>query len=476
MEEKQNTSLKRIYPDLNIEKWSIWQPANSRKSLQAKELERSINLPNGNRITTKVTVGFTHLGCLTTEDQKVYYALIRIWEEDGRPEVLCFSLRRLAKVLGRPWCGKTAKALSQSLLRLQATPFSWVNSYYDSTKKEAFKHLKAFHILIDLEIAETEVNGHITKQASCCKFHDLIDQNIRNNHTKPILFDTIVSFESGVAQMLYKHIDLMMADKLHWERRTKLAFEDLSLEGKDYGKPSVRKRILEKVCQEINGCPISTGMIKISIRKTEDGKDYKIVVDKTPNRPKLTSAEKNKARASGKAALQKPDTTKDQIAVQAETLVKYFYRLFHNLDKADPSAKEIKQATGLISCYGFEVAKNIVGFSHKAAKKTNYDPQTFGGILQYAPKAIAELERKQKEQQKLQTQTETQRDKEEEECAQLETHLKTISKEQYNAIYETAKLRLLNELPWLKDMQESATFRLALYREMVYELEQKEKE
>ena len=78
----------RIYPELNLEKWSIWQPTNSRTKPKAKILERQIQLPGSSQVMAKVKVGFTDLGVLTTEDQKVYYALIKMWEEDGRPEIL----------------------------------------------------------------------------------------------------------------------------------------------------------------------------------------------------------------------------------------------------------------------------------------------------------------------------------------------------------------------------------------------------
>ena len=79
--------VEKIRSELNIEKWSIWHPTNSRKKPKVRVIARQIDLPNGNQAITKVKVGFTDLGVLTTDDQKVYYALIKMWEEDERPEV-----------------------------------------------------------------------------------------------------------------------------------------------------------------------------------------------------------------------------------------------------------------------------------------------------------------------------------------------------------------------------------------------------
>ncbi len=97
-------ALEKIRPELNLEKWPIWQPAKSKNQPVERIIEREISLPGGNKLSARVEIGFTNRGDLTTEDQRTYYALVQQWEESGRSEEFTFlSLRHLAKRLRKRW-------------------------------------------------------------------------------------------------------------------------------------------------------------------------------------------------------------------------------------------------------------------------------------------------------------------------------------------------------------------------------------
>ena len=483
MKEK-NTSLDRIHPELNIEKWSIWQPAHSRRKPKRRVIERHTDLEDGNKIIATVEVGFTDWGVLTTDDQKVYYAIIKIWEAEGRPQIIYFSLRRLAKMLNKKWGTGVAKSIVKSLRKLHDTPFAWIDSYFDSTTKKNARHLKSFHILSDLQILEKSVDENTTKQACCCRFHDLIDNNLRNNHTKPLLFNTIISFDNDIAQLLYKHIDLIMADKFHYERRSKALLEDLGLEGQDYNWLSHRKRILEKACKEINGKPISTGFIKVAIKQTEDQKDYKLVFDKVKvaTKPKTINIEATqpKPQQNDKTTPPSPSPSPSQNKPESKTvtlsapqqLVHYFYKLFHNLDTPSPTAKEIGQAATLINDYGLDLAKYTIEFSRAAAAKTNFQPQTFGGILHYAPKAAAQFVKNQQLQQQQLQQQAQQQQQEQEAREKIVAHLRTTLAERFTIVEQQASQQLLRESPFLQGMEQTTLFKDHLYHLMLYLIRQ----
>src|SRR5690554_952348 len=87
-------TIERIRPELNLEKWSIWQPAKSQNALKTKIIEREITLADGSRVNATVRVAPTTEGALTTEDQKTYYALVKCWEENDRPEAVAFFSMR----------------------------------------------------------------------------------------------------------------------------------------------------------------------------------------------------------------------------------------------------------------------------------------------------------------------------------------------------------------------------------------------
>ena len=65
----------------NLEKWpAIWQPSKSRNQKALRVFEREVASADGSRMVSRAEVGYTHLGTLTTKDQRMYYALIHLWE------------------------------------------------------------------------------------------------------------------------------------------------------------------------------------------------------------------------------------------------------------------------------------------------------------------------------------------------------------------------------------------------------------
>jgi hypothetical protein len=282
-------TLERIIrPELNIERWSIWQPSSSRAAPRPRIIIREVTLENGSKVTSKVKVHYTDEGALTTFDQRVYYALIRIWEEEGRSiGTTNFSLRRLARILKMSWGPSTHKALLSSLTRLHITPFSWEHAFFDKEKGETLRTTgNAFHILSELHIEQWEKGKAITREQARFRFGERILKNLYANYTRPVCLDAVLSINSEIGQLLYTHIDLKIYGeaKTKYVRNTKeLFFGDLALEGKTYRYPSKRKEKIEPALKELCGLRISDGVISsATLEPTKDGKDYKIIIVKSP--------------------------------------------------------------------------------------------------------------------------------------------------------------------------------------------------
>jgi hypothetical protein len=94
----------------------------------------------------------------------------------------------------------------------------------------------------------------------------------------------------------------------------------------------------------------------------------------------------------------KPASAMNPLVVQAEELVTYFYRRFHGTAHPDPTPKELQHATRLITKYGVERARYVVDFSYDQAPETDYRPQVFGGIVQYASAAVTAYDEHQARQ------------------------------------------------------------------------------
>ena len=104
--------------------------------------------------------------------------------------------------------------------------------------------------------------------------------------------------------------------------------------------------------------------------------------------------------AATPAPVQEPTTP---VTAQARELVEHFYQRFHGTTHS--TSKAINQAIALIAQHGIDLARFIVDFAHREAGKTNYHPQTFGGILQYAPRAVTEHAKENARRKAQQTMT-----------------------------------------------------------------------
>lgn len=468
-----------IRAELNIEKWpAIWRPAHSPKTAALRILEREQTLKDGTHLRARVEVGFSHLGELTTEDQKTYYALVKHWEEGGRSaQQTFFSMRALARSLRKRWGTNVITSITDSLRRLRATPVSWENAYFDSGHHETLEEIDTFNVLAELKIVRRKVAGQITREAGYFRFNDFTLNNLLANHTKPVLFETILRFRSELAQLLYAHLDLILADKRTYERRTKELFRDLALAGTEYARVYERKRALSRALAELKGVPLTTGIIAtIGIEKTRDGTDYKLTVTKGSARSQPV---RNVAPGGGVATI--PLHPVAPTAIQAEELVQHFYKRFHNIQQIYPQNKELTQATALAAQHGFERAKYIVDYAYLAAAKTGYLPQTFGGILQYTSRAVNAYDeflaaRKasanaREEAKARETFDLLQSRMAEKKRREAEERLASLPQPEYEAFYAKTKTAVVKRSVWLGNQSaESEAFKRIIRSAMIAEL------
>src|SRR5207247_7231596 len=83
--------VEKIRSELNIEKWpAIWQPSKSKNKPSLRTMQRELTGDDGSRIVSRIEVGYTQLGTLTTEEQKLLYVLIKLWEDSGKPDAQVF--------------------------------------------------------------------------------------------------------------------------------------------------------------------------------------------------------------------------------------------------------------------------------------------------------------------------------------------------------------------------------------------------
>ncbi len=436
-------TVQKIHPEVNMEKWAFWKPSKSPdKTLKLQIIERTVRLADGSTLTSKVQVGFTERGSLTTEDRKIYYALIKIWEEQGRPDGLVpLSLRRLAAELNKKWGSNVIAALTESLLRLRLTPFTWENSYYNAHSKETEHLLTAFTTLSELKIIQRKRDGHVTREGGHFRFNEHILRNLLHHHTKPFYLSTLLKLKTEIAQLLYAYVDLIMADKMHYERCSAGLFQELGLKAKAYRKPSNRKQKLLKALRELQGVRLSSGILNdVRLVRTKDQKDYKVVFRKCPETKEPTpypSQERNCAGSlqsslslkGGGGGLVKDNHTPPSHKMARDLVVGFHQAL--QCPNHQPTDRELDQAAALIVSHGVDAARAIVNFALAEAKKTGFQMCTFGAITQYVTQAVQHIATRQKTrkltQQQLQQSVAKVLAEEAQECVELDAYYTSLS-------------------------------------------------
>jgi hypothetical protein len=246
-------------------------------------------------------------------------------------------------------------------------------------------------------VIERRQDGAVNSSQGYFKFNDHILTNLQLNYTKPVCIEEFFKLRSEIAQLIYSHIDLILFDKSKYERKTRALFDDLGLKNAEYLHMYERKRAIEKALKELQGIRLSSGVLKsATIEKTTDGKDYKVSFSKSASATKLEVSALLPEELPSGVVINDYTKTKNPIVDPAEALVGTFYKLFHGVETHYAQSKETDQALSLITQYGLDRAKHIVNFAKYVAGDTRYLPQTFGGILQYTSRALADFDQKAK--------------------------------------------------------------------------------
>jgi hypothetical protein len=446
----------RIRAELNIEKWpAIWNPTHSKShtklNVQSRTLERESTAPDGTKTVSKVAINpIAQLGDLTTEDQRTLYALIKHWEDRGKsPQETPFSIRHMAKLLHKKgWGTNVIDAVTGSLERLRGTLLVWTRSYRSKDQRVEDLETVYVNILSKLKIVRRKIDGHVTIEAGYFQFDDHILKNLLSNYTKPFLFDVFIDIQGEIALKLYSYLDLIMADKNHFERRTKELFEDLGLNGASYRHPSKRKQNLEKAFAELTGLMLTTGVLKsATIERTKDEKDFKAVFQKVP-RSQMSAEELEppiKFVTEESVVINDYSRRKDPLTEQAETAVRFFHRKIHGVENHVPQSKEVSQALTLIGQHGVDKTHSIIEYAAEQAAETNFKIQHFGAILSYTSRALAAHDRQQSTAEPAVPSRPLPQGRQTWERG--EARLAVLTQGQYQLRFEQAKARLFREYP-----------------------------
>ena len=274
-----------IRPDLNIAKWAglIFASPWARDLHDPKEIV--FQLKNGDNAAIRI-IPANGYKRPTTTTQRVFYALFQLWEQAGKPAQgrFTFSARQIAALIGWKWAGKdTAERIQEHLVILNSSTIDWEESFINGD--EVVTMVEAMSLI--------DAKGYLKREKMSDRQFFYGQHNVRLNSdlvanmlagkTKPFNYHAFISIKNETAAKLYNLLDNFLANKRHWERRaTALIYDDLELDGKRYEKAFARKAKLQELVKELDGKELSSGKLKLTIAKTADRKDWKLVADKIP--------------------------------------------------------------------------------------------------------------------------------------------------------------------------------------------------
>lgn len=293
-----------IRPELNIEKHAdfIFIPAHSKKVRQPRRREGWVTLTDGSKQKSYLEIAPVVGGKTpTTTTRKIYLALQRLYEEKQQDEKLqpdgsmVLSSKEIANAAMLSWAGsKTIRAIHEEISTLRKCIFEWVNTFVapNGEKYEVLDHAN----IVDKYKYVSKKERHSAQQqfnaAHQVRFSEHIRNNLEANKTKPVNYTTVMSIQGELALVLYTRLDIILADKDQYSRKSKGLFEDINIAGeREYKYPFGRKRKLEKAIKELDGKCISTGILKLKLERTADGADWKLIARKisvlpAPNKTK----------------------------------------------------------------------------------------------------------------------------------------------------------------------------------------------
>lgn len=436
---KQTTLVESVVPEIDpskkmqisrversLERFpGLWSLHNSEVS---KIIQRTTRDGDNNLITQRIEITPSRDGILTVQDQRTYYALVSLWESQGKPHKITFSLRQLCERLGLTGGSKNLNVIKLSLRRLRMVHLEIRNAFFsakDMTRREEevinlLTHLRivesvgkknqsvegapnrsvdddlteeneiprldfappASGLLDDLDLPSpaSEQNFEKASTKSTCSviIHPAIQQNLRLNYVRPILPEVIFSFKSRIAQLIYQYFDLMTSRGNRDERvvnfsvTTEKLFQQIDMYNEQFRQPSIRFQTLKKALDELQSVRVVDGNLSVSWTKRPD-REYLIVA--------------KRIRAVLKTKPKEPplEMTDEYQAVVA------FLETFDHTRR--PRTGELTLAKDLIDQHHLtlEEFNLFLSVALRESEKTSFRPGDFSGTLRFFTTAYEDI-------------------------------------------------------------------------------------
>lgn len=280
-------------PDYNIgiHSTTLFVSPYRRDLEETRRIDWITSRPDGKEGEAKASIIITPLkGQIvpTTTTFKVFMALVQLWRMQGsHPDgAVQFSARQLAEVAGWPYSSAIAKRIKDHLDVLKGTNIDWVLAF--TTKRDGKTNgvermVSKMNLVGEVTYFERE---HAFDQERFARnhivvLHQRVVANMLDGHVRPLNYEALRQIQSDASTRLYLLLDMYLAKKPKWERRSLgLIADDLEYKGERYQERKHRKALLAKLVEELDGKELTNGRLELQINQTRDGKDWKLTAFK----------------------------------------------------------------------------------------------------------------------------------------------------------------------------------------------------
>ena len=397
----------------NLDFGQFFYPQEKRKIFVTRLFRSEVTDGNGNKQTIKAVVSFhPTLGTLNTFDERVFYVLVELWQEQGKPNICYFSERDIQRRLKIKHGINNDKAVRESLTRLRIVGVEWDGSFYHKEKRCSISISNPFTILSHLKMISTKNEG-IGSQVAEFSFDWRVIDNLNSNYSRPILLDEVLSFISPLAQALYTHLEPKLYGTNHYHRTSAgLLIEDLGLIGSSYQRKGNRVQYINRAKGELLGKRFyyDEAISKVEMVNSKQdaifhayrsgapkikGRVINILHEAVPRKEPKRKESQNCHRSPSDNTTTAPKTS-PRGSQEALELLHYFTETFPNEERPELTKNDVLKAQEVIVKYGMERARFFIRFARLEADKTRYKPQHFNGIIKYLTPAIAGYERQKR--------------------------------------------------------------------------------
>ena len=214
------------------------------------------------------SVGLTMLACM------------KWFQEHPRPDgIFSAHFSDICRLRGlNPRNSGNRQKIKKELEALSAVLQEWKYSFDKNGHPVSLRHF-SFFTQYGYDGSDKGKSDNFNRKFTA-KWHPVIVASLLRGYINPTAYDTLMKIKNDMAGSWFRYIDskISVSNRKTMNHNSPLVLKILGNTGIRYSKPHNRKQVLETLKKHCHGAKLSSGdLYQIKIKRTADGKDFKLV-------------------------------------------------------------------------------------------------------------------------------------------------------------------------------------------------------